>query len=47
MRPGVAAALSGADQAKARHLFVAQAERLKRELHKLKRLAEEFRIHIH
>lgn len=47
MRPGVAAALRGDDQAKARRLFVTQAERLKRELHKLKKLAEEFRVHIH
>jgi len=47
MNPGVAAALSGADQAKARHLFVVQARKIEAELNKLQRLAETFRTHIH
>jgi len=47
MNPGVAAALSGADQAKARHIFLAQARKIEAELNKLERLAETFRVHIH
>lgn len=47
MNPGVAAALSGVDQAKARHLFLVQAKKIEAELNKLELLAEKFRVHIH
>jgi hypothetical protein len=47
MDPGVAAALSGDDQDKARHLFVTQAKKIEAELNKLTALAEKFRVHIH
>jgi hypothetical protein len=47
MNPGVAAALSGDDQAKARHLFLSQARKIEAELNKLEKLAEKFRTHIH
>jgi len=47
MDPGVAAALSGDDQAKARHLFLSQARKIEAELNKLEKLAEKFRSTIH
>ena len=47
MNPGVAAGLSGEDQAKARHLFLSQARKIEAELHKLDLLAGKFRTHIH
>lgn len=47
MNPGPAVSLSGDERKKALHLFRSQAERLRRELHKLEKLAEGFRVHIY
>jgi len=47
MNPGPAVSLSGDERKKAVHLFRSQAERIRRELHKLGVLAENFRVHIY
>lgn len=47
MKPNVAAALAGDDQAKAAHTYRSQARKIQAELKKVEALAESFRSHIH
>jgi hypothetical protein len=47
MVPGVAASLTGDEQAKARHLYLTQARKIERELNKLLAMADNFKVHIY